>query len=81
VVLGGLIRDRTSVGESGIPVLSRVPVLGKLFGATTNAGARTELLVMITPRVLDGAEKASAVAEEYRDKLRRVSARVAGMAP
>jgi general secretion pathway protein D len=72
VILGGLIRDRASIGESGLPFLGRLPLLGKLFSATTQAAARTELLVMITPRVLDDAAQAAVVAEEYREKLSRL---------
>ena len=70
VVLGGLIRDRTSTGESGIPGLYRLPVVGKLFGATTNEARRTELLVLITPRAVVDAAAATALTEEFRAKLR-----------
>lgn len=51
LVLGGLIRDNTSNGQSGLPGLQDIPVLGYLFGAKTTSVNRTELLVIITPRV------------------------------
>jgi len=52
VFLGGLIQDRSEKVESGVPVIKDVPVLGNLFKQTDNVTDRTELLVMITPRVV-----------------------------
>ena len=42
VVLGGLIRDNTTTGKSGVPLLMDIPVLGNPFSTTTDASARTE---------------------------------------
>lgn len=52
VLLGGLIQDRTEKVTSGVPVISNVPVVGNLFKQTDDVKDRTELLVMITPRVV-----------------------------
>ena len=52
VILGGLIRDNNSRDKQGLPYLNDVPVLGLLFGTTEISAGRTELLVMITPRVV-----------------------------
>ncbi|MEI2384499.1 type II secretion system secretin GspD [Breoghania sp. JC706] len=52
VLLGGLIQDRDDKVTTGVPVLSRVPVMGNLFKQTTSRKNRTELVVMITPRVV-----------------------------
>ena len=52
VMLGGLIQNRSEKVISGVPVVSRIPVVGKLFQQTDNISDRTELLVMITPRVV-----------------------------
>lgn len=69
VVLGGMIRDRRSDNESGIPGLYRLPVVGKLFGTTGQESRRTELLVVITPRAVADAEQADAVTREFQSKL------------
>ena len=45
VALGGLIRDSRSNTSSGVPFLSRLPVIGWLFGTKANIADRTELLV------------------------------------
>src|SRR5207248_1606112 len=52
VVLGG-IRDRqTDHTQSGLPLLSRIPILGGLFGSTDRRKSETELYLFLTPRVL-----------------------------
>ncbi|MEP3669770.1 MAG: type II and III secretion system protein, partial [Roseibium sp.] len=52
VLLGGLIQSRSEKVTSGVPVISKVPVVGNLFKQTDDVLDRTELLVMITPRVV-----------------------------
>jgi general secretion pathway protein D len=70
VALGGLIRDQRSSSRSGIPGLRDLPVLGPLFGVTDNADGRTELLVLITPRIVRNSEEARSVTAELRGRLR-----------
>jgi general secretion pathway protein D len=70
VALGGLIQDNLQQGRSGIPFLVRLPVIGWLFGQTSNAANRTELLVLITPRVVRDPGQARAVTAELRQRLR-----------
>lgn len=70
VVLGGLIQDSETRGQSRIPVLGDIPVLGALFGSTSNATTRTELIVFLTPRVIRNPEDARDVSEELRSRLK-----------
>lgn len=69
IALGGLIQEGKTVSKGGIPLLSDIPYLGSLFGTTDNQGNRTELLVLITPHVIENVEKAKAVTSELRRKL------------
>jgi general secretion pathway protein D len=69
VALGGLIRDNRSDGVSGIPVLSEIPILGNLFKTNVETTLRTELLVLITPRVIRNAEEAQEAMEELRSRM------------
>lgn len=69
VALGGLIKDSRSRERTGIPVLQDIPYIGNLFGTTNNSGTRTELLVMITPHVIQGVQKLRNVTDELRRKL------------
>jgi general secretion pathway protein D len=73
VALGGLIRDERSKGSAGIPFLSRIPVLGFLFGNKNEQASRTELLVLITPRVVPNQEEARRVTQELRRRLRSIT--------
>jgi general secretion pathway protein D len=66
LVLGGLIRDRRGKVERGIPVLQDIPILGYFFGAKTHTLQKTELLILITPRVIGTALDAATVTDAMR---------------
>ena len=70
VVLGGLIRDKQEEGQSGIPGLYSLPVVGSLFGTTANFKTRTELVVVLTPRVIANAADARKITQDFRDKMK-----------
>ncbi|QMU60539.1 MAG: type II secretion system protein GspD [Gammaproteobacteria bacterium] len=69
IVLGGLIQDTNGQGNVGVPGLRNLPILGSLFGTTTNASSRTELLVLITPTAIRDAAEAREATNELRKKL------------
>jgi general secretion pathway protein D len=69
VGLAGLIRDNTSEGNSGIPFLKDIPILGSLFSTQDNTRTRTELLVLITPHVIHDQRDARALTEDLRTTL------------
>ena len=73
VVLGGLIQDGLDETSTGIPVLHSLPIIGPLFGVRNNMSRRTELLVVITPRVVRSPDQARAVTEELRERLRSLA--------
>lgn len=70
VLLGGLIRQRENSGRAGVPWLSRIPWLGNLFGNRSEDRMRTELIVLITPRVITSGEDAKRVSDDYRKRFR-----------
>ncbi len=70
IALGGLIIDNQNNARSGVPVLSDIPVLGTLFKSTSKSRARTELLVLLTPRIVRNAQEARAMTDELRDRMR-----------
>lgn len=69
VVLGGLIRDNDAKSKSGVPLLMDIPVLGSLFSNTSNTLVRTELLIFITPRVVETDDELRALSVEMRDRM------------
>jgi general secretion pathway protein D len=66
LVLGGLIQTRRTFSRVGIPGLSRIPILGLLFGSREEKLEKTELVLMITPRVVGTALEAARISEEMR---------------
>ncbi len=69
VALGGLMSNSRTYGNSGIPFLSDIPVVGALFGTKSDNTERTELMVLITPHVVENMERARAVMEELHQKF------------
>jgi general secretion pathway protein D len=69
VLLGGLIQQAEGNTDTGIPGLNRVPILGRLFGSTNRSRNRTELIVLITPRVIRGGEDARQITDDYQSKF------------
>jgi general secretion pathway protein D len=76
IALGGLILSNRTDSRSGIPFLQRIPGLGALFRSTSESRHRTELIVLITPRVVSGPGSARAITEELMRKLPAVQAAV-----
>lgn len=70
IVLGGLIKDNSTSSKSGVPFLQDVPVVGKLFGTNASKSNRTELLVIITPRVVRTDVDIREVSEDLRERMR-----------
>ena len=70
IALGGLIRDNVSETKSGVPILSRIPVLGGLFRDTDHAKNRTELILLITPRVMRDDSEFQDVMDDLRNEFR-----------
>ena len=73
VALGGLITDRRQDFSSGVPFLSRLPFIGWLFGVKNPVTDRSELLVLITPRVVSNTDQARQVTQELRSRLRTIA--------
>ncbi|MEN8170813.1 MAG: type II secretion system secretin GspD [Pseudomonadota bacterium] len=69
VILGGLILENDTDDSRGVPGLRDIPILGWLFGATKTVSKRTELLVLITPRVVRNQQDASAITQEFKHRM------------
>ncbi len=69
ILLGGLISQDGSVSDSGVPLLKDIPLLGALFKKQGNDSNRTELLVMITPHVVNDDFEAEEISSAMRDSF------------
>jgi general secretion pathway protein D len=70
LALGGLIQDNRSQSVSGIPWLYRLPIIGALFSQTERKLERTELVVLLTPHVVSGADDSRKITNEFRKSLK-----------
>ncbi|OHE79638.1 MAG: type II secretion system protein GspD [Lysobacterales bacterium GWF1_69_6] len=70
VMLAGLITDNQSQGSSGVPGLSRLPVVGGLFGRKSQTNDRSEVIILVTPRVIRDPNEARRLTDEYGERFR-----------
>ncbi len=68
-LLGGLISSSDTRGGSEVPGLGRIPLLGKLFQNNLNEKRRTELLLLITPYVVEDAAQAREITDAIRQRF------------
>ncbi|WP_347989607.1 type II secretion system secretin GspD [Methylomonas sp. AM2-LC] len=69
VVLGGMIQETNTNNTDGVPWLHEIPYLGSLFGGTTRDKVKSELVILLTPRVMKSRQDAQDVTEEFKRKL------------
>lgn len=69
LLMGGLISGNRSAGETGVPFLGRLPVLGRLFRADALQQDRTELMIMVTPYVIADHEEGWELTRRIRSQL------------
>lgn len=69
VLLGGLIKQDNAESDSSIPYLGKIPGLRWLFGTSSRSKARTELIVLITPRVITSSNQSRQVTDDYRQQM------------
>lgn len=72
IVIGGLIQEQSSDAREGIPFLSKIPLLGYLFGSTTETYERRELIILLTPHVIKNQQAAGAITSDYMKRLKGV---------
>ncbi|MBN4982094.1 type II secretion system secretin GspD [Stenotrophomonas maltophilia] len=70
IMLAGLITDSATDGSSGIPGLSRIPVVGALFGQKTRTSRRSEVIVLLTPTIVRNNQESRNLTDEYSKRFR-----------
>jgi general secretion pathway protein D len=69
IALGGLITDNRTRSKSGVPYLAKIPLFGALFRDTNNTSSRTELILLITPRVMRDDTEFQGVMDDLRHEF------------
>ncbi len=73
VVIGGIINNEKNATQSGIPYLSKMPLLGYLFSNTQDQNRKSELIILLTPRVIKDIGEAAAITAEYKSKMTEIN--------
>lgn len=69
IVIGGLIKDSKNVVKTGVPLLSKIPILGALFGTQKYTINKTELIILMTPHIITSQIQSDEVTREFREKV------------
>jgi general secretion pathway protein D len=69
VMIGGLITHNTTSQENKVPVLGDLPILGGLFKSTQKTDTSSEMIVLITPHVIESAAQAAQLTQAFREQL------------
>ncbi len=76
LVLGGLMQDEYSDGNSGVPGLSKIPLLGNLFKGENRKRTKSNLMIFLRPIVMRGADDANALTLDRYQQIRAVQGEV-----
>ncbi|MDF7807161.1 secretin N-terminal domain-containing protein [Pontiellaceae bacterium B12219] len=69
LILGGLIERTDQKVQTGIPILSQLPVIGWVFGRTRTAKVGSEILMIMTPHVVDTRDETDMLTKEFKNKI------------
>ena len=72
IAIGGFIQEQYGITSTGIPFLHRIPGLGGLFGSKSVSKGRTELVILITPRVIYDTNEMADAADEVKTNLKKI---------
>jgi general secretion pathway protein D len=72
MVMGGLIGETSGNTSKGLPLISRIPIIGGLFGEQTLTKNRTELVMFITPRVVENEIDLRSTIDDLRRRMQQI---------
>lgn len=73
VILGGLISENRSDKDTKVPFFGDIPIIGALFRAETESGAKTELVVMVTPRIIESSDEWEEIKDQFDKELKKIT--------
>lgn len=76
LIIGGLISEQNNNTREGIPLLSRIPLIGYLFGVLNDEIKKTELLIMVTPHVAGSPEEADKITSDFQYRVKTISGKI-----
>jgi general secretion pathway protein D len=69
IVLGGLISDNHTINDTSVPFFSSIPFFGKLFDTTSDTKDKTELVVLVTPKIIESSDEWDAIKAKFSSTL------------
>lgn len=72
IIIGGLFKEQLTSNDSQVPVVGDIPVLGALFKRTKDTNIRTELIILITPHIINDPEDLASESEERANDVSRI---------
>ena len=73
IILGGLISETRTINDRSVPFFSSIPLFGKLFDATTDTADKTELVVLVTPRVIESTNEWNVIKAKFVQGLSKLN--------
>jgi len=70
IVLGGLMSETQSSSESKVPIIGDIPILGEFFKSKSREKRKTELIVILTPKIVSTLEEATSITEDFKRELK-----------
>jgi general secretion pathway protein D len=72
VILGGIISENKTNSQSNVPGLSDIPILGHLFTVKSDEKIKTELVIMVTPRIIESAQQWDDIKASMSEQLQQI---------
>ena len=72
VILGGLISENKSNSETNVPGLSKIPLIGNLFSVKSDVKDKTELVIMVTPRIIESEQQWDDIKASMAQQLQQI---------
>ena len=73
IYLGGIIDIKKELKIKKVPLLGDIPVIGNLFKSTSKTKEKTELMVLITPHIINTVDEADTITKEFKEKLKQIA--------
>jgi len=70
IAIGGIIQESQLYSQDRVPILGKIPILGAAFGSTKQSTSKTELVILLTPRVIYDENELTTVSDEFRSRLK-----------
>jgi type II secretory pathway component GspD/PulD (secretin) len=72
IIIGGLFKEDLTSSDSQVPVVGDIPIIGAIFKKTKDANIRNELIILITPHIINDPEELASESEESKNDISRI---------